>query len=115
LASSGDKKAPLDAHAEWTPPGNRTDPVETLVAQGRERIPEPLPVRYARMKADPFAFLRGAAAVMAADLAAISTRHCQGRSSGASNSSPLAWSSPDALRQCLIAIAAEPLAQGQPP
>src|SRR5271170_183131 len=64
------QKVPLGVHAEWTPPGNRTDPVDILMAQGRERIPELLPVRYARMKTDPFAFLRGAAAVMAADLAA---------------------------------------------
>src|SRR5580693_9010233 len=63
------QKVPLGAHAEWTPPANRTDPLEILIAQGRERISELLPVRYARMKTDPFAFLRGAAAVMAADLA----------------------------------------------
>src|SRR5260370_21322442 len=63
------QKVPLGAHAEWTPPGNRTDPVDILIAQGRERIPELLPVRYARMKTDPFAFLRGAAAVNAAHLA----------------------------------------------
>src|SRR5580693_3867288 len=63
------QKVPLSAHAEWTPPANRTDPLEILIAQGRERISELLPVRYARMKTDPFAFLRGAAAVMAADLA----------------------------------------------
>lgn len=64
------QKVPLGAHAQWTPPAGRADPVDILTAQGRERIPELLPVRYARMKADPFAFLRGAAAVMAADLAA---------------------------------------------
>ena len=64
------QKVPLGAHAQWTPPADRADPVDILTAQGRERIPELLPVRYARMKADPFAFLRGAAAVMAADLAA---------------------------------------------
>jgi uncharacterized protein (DUF2252 family) len=43
--------------------------VAVLIRQGKNRIQELLPVRYARMKADPFAFLRGAAAVMAADLA----------------------------------------------
>src|SRR6516165_1572278 len=64
------QKVPLGAHAQWTPPADRADPVDILTTQGRERIPELLPVRYARMKADPFAFLRGAAAVMAADLAA---------------------------------------------
>jgi uncharacterized protein (DUF2252 family) len=63
-------KVPLDAHAQWAPLENRADPVEILIAQGKERIPELLPERYARMKADPFAFLRGAAAIMAADLAA---------------------------------------------
>ena len=64
------RKVPLDAHAQWAPSPNRIDPVDILIAQGRERIPELLPERYARMKADPFAFLRGAAAIMAADLAA---------------------------------------------
>ena len=63
------RKLPLDAHAQWAPSANRADPVDILTAQGRERIPELLPERYARMKADPFAFFRGAAAVMAADLA----------------------------------------------
>jgi uncharacterized protein (DUF2252 family) len=64
------QKVPLDALAEWATPANRADPLDILIAQGKERIPELLPVRYARMKTDPFAFLRGAAAVMAADLAA---------------------------------------------
>ena len=63
-------RVPLEEHAEWKPPANRADPVEVLIEQGRSRIAELLPVRYARMKTDPFAFLRGAAAVMAADLAA---------------------------------------------
>ena len=65
------RKVPLDAHAEWSPPADRPDPVQILVEQGNSRIEELLPVRYARMKADPFAFLRGAAAIMAADLAAV--------------------------------------------
>jgi len=63
------KQVPIDAHAEWQPPASRPDPVEILIEQGKSRIPELLPVRYARMKADPFAFLRGAAAIMAGDLA----------------------------------------------
>jgi uncharacterized protein (DUF2252 family) len=63
------QKLPLDALAGWTPPANRADPVDILIAQGKERIAELLPERYARMKVDPFAFLRGAAAIMAADLA----------------------------------------------
>jgi uncharacterized protein (DUF2252 family) len=64
------QKVPLDAHAQWAPAANRSDPIEILIAQGKERIPELLTERYDRMKADPFAFLRGAAAIMAADLAA---------------------------------------------
>jgi uncharacterized protein (DUF2252 family) len=62
-------KVPLSEHAEWQPPQSRSDPVDILIGQGRDRLPELLPERYARMKADPFAFLRGAAAIMAADLA----------------------------------------------
>ena len=64
------RQVPLGALAEWTPPQSRRDPVEVLIEQGKNRIAELLPLRYARMKCDPFAFLRGAAAIMAADLAA---------------------------------------------
>jgi uncharacterized protein (DUF2252 family) len=64
------RKVPLAAQAEWKPSASRHDPVEILIEQGKNRIQELLPVRYGRMKADPFAFLRGAAAIMAADLAA---------------------------------------------
>src|ERR1700730_9850389 len=63
-------QVPLGALAEWTPPQSRRDPVEILIEQGKNRIAELLPLRYARIKCDPFAFLRGAAAIMAADLAA---------------------------------------------
>jgi uncharacterized protein (DUF2252 family) len=60
---------PRGAHAEWGAPTDRVDPVAILVEQGRSRIVELLPTRYARMRASAFAFYRGAAAVMAADLA----------------------------------------------
>jgi len=73
---------PLDALAGWAAPANRADPLDILIAQGKERIPELLPVRYARMKTDPFAFLRGAAAVMAADLAANPTTGLRVQSCG---------------------------------
>src|SRR5271163_2933912 len=65
------QKVPLATQGAWQPPANRRDPVEILVEQGKTRIEELLPVRYARMKTDPFAFLRGAAAVMAGDLGAL--------------------------------------------
>ncbi|MFK0279317.1 DUF2252 domain-containing protein [Streptomyces sp. NPDC090499] len=64
------KRAPRSAHAHWLPAVDRPDPVAVLERQGRDRLPELLPIRYGRMTASPSAFLRGAAAVMAADLAA---------------------------------------------
>jgi uncharacterized protein (DUF2252 family) len=63
------KRVPRSSHALWLPPVDRPDPVAVLQRQGRDRLPELLPVRYGRMATTPFAFLRGAAAVMAADLA----------------------------------------------
>ena len=60
--------APRSAHAAWGPPPGR-DPLAILAAQERTRVPELVPIRHARMAASPFAFFRGAAAVMAADLA----------------------------------------------
>lgn len=59
---------PRSAHAAWQAPDDRADPVEILIAQGATRIPSLLPERYERMAVDPFAFLRGSAAIMAADL-----------------------------------------------
>ncbi|BBC37080.1 uncharacterized protein SGFS_083740 [Streptomyces graminofaciens] len=64
------KHLPRSAHAAWLPSVDRPDPVAVLERQGRDRLPELLPIRYGRMAVSPFAFLRGAAAVMAADLAA---------------------------------------------
>lgn len=64
------KRAPRSGQALWLPAVDRPDPVAVLERQGRDRLPELLPIRYGRMAASPFAFLRGAAAVMAADLAA---------------------------------------------
>lgn len=60
---------PRSAHGAWAARPDRVDPVEILIEQGKHRIQELLPIRYGRMRCDPFAFLRGAAAVMAADLA----------------------------------------------
>ncbi|MDQ0580579.1 DUF2252 domain-containing protein [Streptomyces rishiriensis] len=63
------KRVSRSAHALWVPSVDRPDPVAVLERQGRDRLPELLPIRYGRMAASPFAFLRGSAAVMAADLA----------------------------------------------
>src|SRR6201992_637970 len=61
--------APRSAHAEWAPPANRRDPVAIVEAQDASRVPELVPIRHGRMSASAFTFSRGAAAVMAADLA----------------------------------------------
>ncbi|TQM13631.1 DUF2252 domain-containing protein [Pseudonocardia kunmingensis] len=61
--------APRSAHAELDLSAPRREPLTVLAAQDRTRLPELLPIRYGRMAVSPFAFFRGAAAVMAADLA----------------------------------------------
>jgi uncharacterized protein (DUF2252 family) len=62
-------RIPRSAHAGWEPAADRADPVEILEQQATDRVPELLPIRYGRMAVSPFTFYRGAAAVMAADLA----------------------------------------------
>jgi uncharacterized protein (DUF2252 family) len=60
---------PRRSHAGWDPPPARRDPVEVLEEQAETRVPELVPIRYGRMLTSPFAFYRGAAAIMAGDLA----------------------------------------------
>jgi uncharacterized protein (DUF2252 family) len=62
------EKVPRASLAKYEPPSRRKDPVAILEAQAVTRIPRLVPVRYARMLASPFAFLRGGAAIMAQDL-----------------------------------------------
>jgi uncharacterized protein (DUF2252 family) len=62
-------EAPRSAHGEWQPASGRPDPVAVLESQDRDRVPELVPVRHARMAVSPFTFYRGAAAIMAGDLA----------------------------------------------
>jgi uncharacterized protein (DUF2252 family) len=57
----------------WKPPKTRPDPVELLIDASRDRLPEILPVKWARMVASPFGFFRGAVPLMAADLASLPT------------------------------------------
>jgi len=63
------KAVPRGVHVHWVPSATRRDPVDILIESGRHRIASLLPIRYDRMHASPFAFFRGAAAIMAADLA----------------------------------------------
>ena len=61
---------PRAVHSEWKAPADRVDVVGLLQASNADRMPALIPVRFGRMSASPFAFYRGAAALMAADLAA---------------------------------------------
>jgi uncharacterized protein (DUF2252 family) len=61
--------APRSAHAGFRPAADRVDPVEMLRRQAATRTPQLVPIRHGRMLKTPFAFFRGAAAIMAADLA----------------------------------------------
>ena len=63
------REIPRSAHAGWSPSHERTDPVAALETEEVDRVKDLLPIRHARMASSPFAFLRGSAAVMAADLA----------------------------------------------
>ncbi|HWD08715.1 MAG TPA: DUF2252 domain-containing protein [Actinomycetota bacterium] len=63
------KEVPRAHQAAWSPPKNRPDPVQLIHAQDRERLADLVELRHQRMSASPFAFLRGAAVVMAHDLA----------------------------------------------
>ena len=61
--------APRPGHAGFEPAAGRPDPVDLLESQSATRVPELVPIRYGRMLASPFAFFRGGALLMAADLA----------------------------------------------
>ena len=60
---------PRSAHGAWEPAPSRSDPVALLEEQAHTRLPELGPIRYGRMLGSPFTFFRGAAYLMAADLA----------------------------------------------
>ena len=57
------------SHGDWEPAAHRPDPVELLEEQAKSRVPELVPIRYGRMLVSPFTFYRGAAYLMASDLA----------------------------------------------
>jgi uncharacterized protein (DUF2252 family) len=61
---------PRSSHGAWQPPTDRPDPVVLLEEQSASRVPELVPIRYGRMLVSPLTFYRGAALVMASDLAA---------------------------------------------
>jgi uncharacterized protein (DUF2252 family) len=65
------KQVPRASHAIYERGTSRPDPVEILERQNATRVKKLIPVRYKRMLANPFAFLRGSAAIMASDLSAL--------------------------------------------
>ena len=71
IAQGGDlrRETPHELHAAWGASDDREDPVAILERQASERVPDLVPIRHARMATSAFAHFRGAAAVMAADLA----------------------------------------------
>lgn len=70
------------SHGEWNPPSSRPDPIAALEASSVGRVPNLVPIRYGRMLKSPFTFLRGAAIVMAADLATTPTTGIQVQACG---------------------------------
>ena len=58
-----------DALGYWAEEDRGHDALETILAQNQIRVPELVPIRHHRMAASPWNYYRGAAAVMAADLA----------------------------------------------
>src|SRR5271166_2008907 len=63
-------EVPRSSHANYEPPRRRRDPIKLLERQAKTRVPELVPIRYGRMLVSPFTFYRGAALIMASDLAA---------------------------------------------
>jgi uncharacterized protein (DUF2252 family) len=62
-------EVPRSSHAVFEPAPNRVDPIVLLERQAQTRVPELVPIRYGRMLVSPFTFYRGAATIMASDLA----------------------------------------------
>ncbi len=62
-------QVPWDSHSHWEPAKNRPDPINLLLERDQGRLQSLLPIKYGRMSTSTFGFLRGSAAIMAADLA----------------------------------------------
>ncbi|GAA3064364.1 DUF2252 domain-containing protein [Pseudonocardia yunnanensis] len=69
MGSEARERAPLSSHTKWEPSSDRPDPVALLEKQDATREPDLVPVRHGRMMVSPLTFYRGAAKIMAADLA----------------------------------------------
>ena len=65
------KRVPRSAQATFKTRADRPDPINVLMQQDATRVKELLPIRHGRMLESPFAFFRGAAAIMGSDLSAL--------------------------------------------
>jgi hypothetical protein len=63
------QETPRSSHSWWKPSSDRPDPVALLEEQSMDRVADLIPIRYGRMLVSPFTIFRGAAVIMAADLA----------------------------------------------
>ncbi len=82
---------PRSAHAAWKPPVNRADIVAILEESNQDRVQDLIPLRFARMLQSPLAFLRGSAAVMAADLAGLPATNIRVQSCGDCHLQNFGW------------------------
>jgi len=73
LGKEARTRVPRASHAAFEPSSSRPDPVSLLERQAVSRVPELVPIRYGRMLVSPFTFYRGAALIMASDLATTPT------------------------------------------
>jgi uncharacterized protein (DUF2252 family) len=69
LGKQARAEVPRSSHAAFESAADRADPIELLESQASTRVPELVPIRYGRMLVSPFTFYRGAAKIMANDLA----------------------------------------------
>ncbi len=67
------REVPRSSHSDWSPAADRPDPVDLITSQDADRVQWLVPIRRGRMSESPFAFYRGAAKVMASDLASTPT------------------------------------------
>jgi uncharacterized protein (DUF2252 family) len=73
---------PRSSHAAWNPPQDRPDPIASLEISNQGRLPNLIPIRYGRMLKSPFTFFRGAAIIMAGDVATTPTTNIEVQSCG---------------------------------
>ena len=101
---------PRTLHAAWAPPAGRRSPVDIIAEQAITREPDLVPIRHGRMMVTPFTFYRGAAAIMAADLAtrpprgsgcsAAGTLTCSTSAASLHRSAPCCSTSTTSTRPC---------------